>query len=107
LYRVFSPLAAAAVIALVVTGYMFVRSGPPAGPAVGPAITVVAVGPAERVDRPVDGREPAVAVVSFAQRPDGDHPVAPGPGRSLLLASAGATPSSDLAGIDDEEPPVF
>jgi anti-sigma factor RsiW len=100
------PLAAAAVLALVVTGYLVVRSvtHPQIAPA--PPVVMVQVGP-RTVGASPDREGQVVAEVRFSCRRSVEPIDRPGnAGSTLLVAAAGAGTQDTVSNYDyDDEPP--
>lgn len=106
-YRVLAALAMAAVIGLIVTGYLFVRTGTTQRPEPAPVVALVSVGPAAAMIHVAEAGAAPVVVVSFSQGPPVDRSHATEPRGTLLVATAGGFGLEDLRGIDQEETPVF
>jgi anti-sigma factor RsiW len=104
-YRWSGPLAAAAVLALVVTGYLVVRTVTHSQIAPAPPVVMVRVGPST-VGAAPDRQREVIAHVRFS-RSRSVEPIKPGHrGSTLLVAAAGAEVRDTVSDNDyDDEPP--
>jgi anti-sigma factor RsiW len=107
LYRVAGPLAMAAVIGLVVTGYLFIRTGGPERPGSAAAVAVVTVGPPAVGGRAEDGGAGATVFVSYSEAADTGQPATAQPEGTLLIAMAGGTDVGGVLAADSDAAPVF
>lgn len=107
-YRRSGPLAAAAVLALVVTGYVVVRRVTPPQTFPASPVVIVQVGP-RTVGAASDREGQIVAEVSFSRgRPDERMPAHRDTGSTLLVAASGDGLRDSVTLYDyDEEPPLF
>ena len=100
-YRVYTPLASAAVIALMCTAYFLVPPESPAPSAPVPVAIVQISGPAGTVAGVRTGR---VADVRWERTPPPGFSIAPPSGKSYVIAAAGAKPFDHAAGTQEQDP---
>lgn len=107
LYRVAGPLAMAAVIGLVVTGYLLVRTSTPERRGADTAVAIVTVGPVAEAAPVGESGAAAIVFVSYSEAVDNDKPATTELERTLLVAMAGGTEVGGVLAAEQDAAPVF